>query len=221
MEELLLGLGLAGEELDVVDQQHVGVAVGVLEAVDRAGAERGDEVVGERLGGRVADGGAAAEGEHVVADRVQEVGLAEPRRGVEEERVVGLARKLGDGEGGRVGEAVAVADDELLEAVAGVERNSVRLDLGSIGALWLRGDPEARSPANVNCGFVAEDRAQQRLEHAAVALGDPRPGVGRRARASSVLPSQELELERGEPDVVGGVADEPAELGADRRARQG
>ena len=32
VEELLLGLGLAGEELDVVDQQHVDVAVGVLEA---------------------------------------------------------------------------------------------------------------------------------------------------------------------------------------------
>ena len=32
VEELLLGLRLAGEELDVVDQQHVGVAVGALEA---------------------------------------------------------------------------------------------------------------------------------------------------------------------------------------------
>ena len=36
VEELLLGLGLAGQELHVVDQQHVGVAIGVLEAVERA-----------------------------------------------------------------------------------------------------------------------------------------------------------------------------------------
>ena len=34
VEELLLGLGLAGEELDVVDEENVGVAVGVLEMVD-------------------------------------------------------------------------------------------------------------------------------------------------------------------------------------------
>ncbi len=32
MEELLLGLCLAGEELDVVDEQDVGIAVGLLEA---------------------------------------------------------------------------------------------------------------------------------------------------------------------------------------------
>ena len=35
VEELLLGLGLAGQELDVVDQQDVGVAIGVLEALER------------------------------------------------------------------------------------------------------------------------------------------------------------------------------------------
>ena len=93
VEELLLGLGLAGEELDVVDQQDVGVAVGLLEAVERSRPERPDEVVGERLDGRVADDRAAAEREDVVADRVEEVGLAEARRGVQEQRVVGLARE--------------------------------------------------------------------------------------------------------------------------------
>ena len=46
------------------------------------------------------------------------MGLAEPGRAVDEERVVGLAGLLGDGERGGVGEAVAVADHELLEGVA-------------------------------------------------------------------------------------------------------
>ena len=36
VEELLLGPGLAGQELDVVDQQHVGVAVGALERLEPA-----------------------------------------------------------------------------------------------------------------------------------------------------------------------------------------
>ena len=57
----------------------------------------------------------------VVADRVQQVGLAEAGRAVEEERVVGLAGQLGDGERGGVGEAVGVADDELVERELRVE----------------------------------------------------------------------------------------------------
>ena len=36
VEELLFGLGLAGEELHVVDQQHVRVAIRVFEVLDRA-----------------------------------------------------------------------------------------------------------------------------------------------------------------------------------------
>ena len=63
MEELLFGLGLAGQELNIVDQEHVGVAIGVLEVIDRARPERVDEVVGEGLGRRVADGGASTKGE--------------------------------------------------------------------------------------------------------------------------------------------------------------
>ena len=40
---------------------------------------------------------------------------------MQEERVVGLTRRLGDRQRGGVREAVAVADDELVERVAGVE----------------------------------------------------------------------------------------------------
>ena len=56
VEELLLGLGLALEELDVVEQQHVDVAEAELEGVGVAGAERGEELVREGLAGRAADG---------------------------------------------------------------------------------------------------------------------------------------------------------------------
>ncbi len=79
--------------------------------------ERGREV----LAGGVADLEAAAVALDVVADRVQEMGLAEAGSAVEEERVVGLRGQLGDGEGGGVGEAVALADHELVEGVARVE----------------------------------------------------------------------------------------------------
>ena len=92
VEELLLGLGLGGEELDVVDEQDVGVAVAALEAVHVAALQGGEELVGERLDRRVADAEAAAVGEDVVADRVQQVGLADAGRPVDEERVVGVRR---------------------------------------------------------------------------------------------------------------------------------
>ena len=55
VEELLLGLGLALEELDVVDEQDVDVAEAGLEGVGVAAAERAEELVGEGLAGRAAD----------------------------------------------------------------------------------------------------------------------------------------------------------------------
>ena len=146
VEELLLGLRLAGEELDVVDQQHVDVAVEVLEALERLTVERRDEAVRERLDGRVADGRCGLEGRDVVRDRVQQVGLPESWRRVQEQRVVGLTGRLGDGQRGGVRQAVAVADDELVEGVARVEvvRGPAAVAASLCSALWAAA---AGSPA--------------------------------------------------------------------------
>ena len=67
-----------------------------------------------------ADGQAGAVAEQQVGDRAQQVGLADAGRPADEERVVGLRGHLGDGQRGGVGEAVAVADDELVEGELGV-----------------------------------------------------------------------------------------------------
>ena len=58
---------------------------------------------------------------HVVADGVHQVGLAHADAAVEEERVVGLGRALGDGLGGCHGELVPAADDEGIELIARVQ----------------------------------------------------------------------------------------------------
>ena len=121
VEELLLRLDLALEELDVVDEQHVDVAVAALEAVLPVVADRVDELVGELLAGHVAHLGAGVEAADVVSDGVQQVGLAESGVAVDQQRVVGLARGLGDGDGGGVREPVRRADDEGLEGVLRVE----------------------------------------------------------------------------------------------------
>ena len=121
MEELLLDPLLVLEELHVVDHQDVVGAVALLEALDPLVAERVDEVVHEGLARHVADGELRGVLAHVLRDRLQEVGLAEAGAAVDEERVVRLRRRLGDGERGGVGEAVGRADDEGVEGVLRVE----------------------------------------------------------------------------------------------------
>ena len=98
-------------------------AVALLEGLDAGALQRGDELVGEGLGGRVVDGELRGVAVEVVRDRAEQVGLAEPRGAVQEERVVGLAGRLGDRQRGGVGELVAGADHEALEGVVGVERD--------------------------------------------------------------------------------------------------
>ena len=71
--------------------------------------------------------------------------LAQAGRSADEERVVGEPGHLGDGERGGVRQAVGVADDELLEGLAGIEGRLVR---------WRRGRP-CRRGCGVRRGAVA------------------------------------------------------------------
>ena len=131
----------------------------------------------------------------VVADRVQQVRLAEAGRAVEEERVVGLAGQLGDGERGGVGEAVAVADDELVERELGVKLGLVgcaasRAPGGSRGACAVprrgralrgRGLERGAGRDDVDDGLRSEHRGGAGLQDAREAVGDPAADlVGRR-----------------------------------------
>jgi hypothetical protein len=56
-----------------------------------------------------------------VADRVEQVRLAQPHPAVDEERVVGLGRQLGHRLAGGLGELVGGAHDERVEGVARIE----------------------------------------------------------------------------------------------------
>src|SRR5680860_1056639 len=66
VEELLFGVLLALQELDVVDKQDIEIAVAALEMLSPARAQSADELVGEALGGRVADAEAGSVGAQVV-----------------------------------------------------------------------------------------------------------------------------------------------------------
>src|SRR5437899_12621909 len=56
-----------------------------------------------------------------MTDGLHEVGFAHPDAAVQKQRVVGLGRPLSDCLAGRVGELVAVPDDESVERVARIQ----------------------------------------------------------------------------------------------------
>jgi hypothetical protein len=165
--------------------------------------QRPDEMIGEGLDGRVADGQPAAVFADVVGDRVQQVRLAEPGRAADEERVVGQPGHLGDGQGGTVGEAVAVADHELVERQPRVEF------LGGRGALCLGSGARRRlgllGPDDLDARALAEDGLGARSKQTTEAGLDPGPDVV--GRVENQRRAGELaEADALEPDVPGRLA---------------
>ena len=146
VEELLLRPLALGDELDVVDEQHVDAPIPVAEVLHLLLADRVDEVVRELLARRVQDPLARELAGDRVADGVHQVRLAEADAAVQEERVVRVPGPLGDAQGGRMCQAVGASDDEVVERVATVqvERVAARaerrhLDLGLLVDLrWKR-----------------------------------------------------------------------------------
>ena len=169
VEELLLRAFLALQELDVVDEQHVDVAVAALEGDLAVVAQGVDEVVGELLGGHVAHAHPREQPLRVVADGVQQVGLAQAGVAPDEQRVVRPRGRLGDGDGRGVAEPVRRADDERVEDVL-----LVQAGLGARrGGLRRRARPRRRATARP--GAAAGRRS-------AAARGRP-SGTGRCRRA--------------------------------------
>ena len=117
---------LPRDELHVVHQQQVDVAVSLLEVGHLPGAQGGDEVVGELLGGDVAHLEARGFLQRRVSDRVQQVRLPQADAPVDEERVVAVSGLVGDRDGCRVGELVSGTDDEPVERVPVVQRTEHR-----------------------------------------------------------------------------------------------
>ena len=111
IEELFLRPALAAEELDIVDEQQVERPVVALEVVEGLVLIGADDVGHVGLGVDVADLRIGARIEDVIADRLDQVRLAETHAAVDEQRVVG-GRMLGDLEAGGARELVGLAGDE-------------------------------------------------------------------------------------------------------------
>ena len=209
VEELLLGPFLAGDELDVVDQEQVDVAVLGAELRGSVVADGVDELVGEALGGEVEKTQCWIQTGDLVTDGVEEMGLAETDAAVDEQRVVGLGRELGDRLAGRLRELVGVADDEGVERVAGRESRWRGPDERRRGADVARRGLGCRAPiSNERCGVAARGPGARRARATPgdcarasreLYCSEPRCGDGRRrGRPDDTVRSQDSRGHRGD-----------------------
>ena len=117
MEELLLGALLAGDKLDIVDRQQVGLAVLFLKFGGGAVADGQNQLVGEFLALDVQQPVFGVGLPDPAADGVNQVGLAQSAAAVQKQRVVAFGGVVGHRPGGGVRQAVAGADHEGLEGI--------------------------------------------------------------------------------------------------------
>ena len=122
MEEFLLGAFLAGEELDVVDEQGIDGAIMGLEGIHVALLQGLDHVADEALRVQVHRAGVGTTAGDHVTDGVHEVGLAQAHATVDEQRVVGGTGVLAHLHRGGLGQLVGLAFHEGIEGEVGIER---------------------------------------------------------------------------------------------------
>ena len=125
VEELRLRALLAGDELDVVHEQHVHAPIALTKIEDAVVTHRVDHLVHEALGRDVGELQVPVVIEDVVPDGVHQMRLAESHAAVDEQRVVGARRRLGHRSGSGMRELIRRADDEGVERVA--RRETARL----------------------------------------------------------------------------------------------
>src|SRR5712691_11813696 len=89
---------LAAKEMNVVNQEQIGLAVALAEFDQVVVLDGVDEFVDEQLARQIHHASVLAARAEVLADRLHQVRLAEPDTPVNEERVVGFGRRLRDGE---------------------------------------------------------------------------------------------------------------------------
>ena len=106
VEEFFLDPLFACEELHVVEEQDIGVAIALTEFGETIFLQGLNKLVREFLSRKVGHASSGIGLEYRMTDGMHQVGLAEPGITVEEKRIVGLSGGLRDGEGGGVGHLV-------------------------------------------------------------------------------------------------------------------
>lgn len=135
VEELFFGAGLSSNELDVIYEQNVQVAVAAFESVGSLFAQGGDELGCEGFRVGVEDIQFRDVRGQIVGDSTEKMSFPETGGTVEEEGVVCLGRGFGYRESGSMCQVIAGPDNESIEVVGGIRaglpgRGFDRLRLG-------------------------------------------------------------------------------------------
>ena len=117
MQELLLGLLLAGDELDIVYQQGVGVTVFLVKKLRRVCGDGVQELVGEGFRGNVDYVDTGVFLLHLVLNRGQKMCLSKTGIAVNKQRIVFFVLLLGNCLGSRESEVVGRSDDEVVKGI--------------------------------------------------------------------------------------------------------
>src|SRR5712691_1152850 len=126
----------SGDELDIVDQQNVDRVETVAEADHAVEAQRIDHFDRELFRADVTEPHRRIAPLDGVTDGVHQMSLAHAHSAIQEQRVVGFGRLLGDGACRGMREFVGLADDEGVESVARVELvvAALKIQLGLLHA---------------------------------------------------------------------------------------
>ena len=144
MEKFLLRGVLACDELDIVHEEEVGVAVFVTELEVLAAADGVDQLVCELVALDVDDVIVRVLALDLVGDGIEQVRLAEAGLAVDEQGVIGVGGVIRDGAGGGKRVLVRRTDDEFIERILRVELDEIAvfLVLGVLRQLGLVEDDD-------------------------------------------------------------------------------
>ena len=168
VEKLLLRALLAGQELDVVDQKHVRLAVALAELLHRCRLDGGDRLVREFFTIHVDNVEIRVVLLDLNFDGVQQMRLAQTRRPVDEQRIVRAGGVRGHGLRGGKRKLVRRPLDEVLKRelvppAGQVVLVQLRL-LGSLAAVRC-----GRGQHKLQLHLKAEDRGKRLLEQISIA----------------------------------------------------
>ena len=196
VEEFLLRAVFAGEELHIVDQQQVQRVVLGLQLIEGLALVVFDHVGDELLGVQVQHAGVRPVLQQRIADGVDQMRLAKANAAVDEQRVVGDARRAGHVQRGGAGHLVGAAGHQRVErelrvdAVLGRSRRLRGQHDGAACARVLAGRPQRRAglaQLAPHCGCCdwgdgcrrhGHGRALQRASRAASVSSKPRRAAG-------------------------------------------
>ena len=173
VQKLLLRGLLVGEEMDVIDQEHINASKAVPKRIAVVALDCIDEMIGKFFAGDINAIELGVLLFDSIIDRLQQVRLAEAAPAVDEQRVVLGRGVLDHADRTSLGESIARADDEILNASTqrflGLHRSALamfpRLTLRIVGhevnlrvqlsLLQIFG--ECRVNRETQTGFLARD----------------------------------------------------------------